>query len=379
MARRRRFICRSALIGEVVGLYDAVRRQRQDIAVVRTAGAGAAGAGGRVGGRCRRGAHAAPDAVSRRDVSRLPGPARGAGRPRRTHPARVADDDAAGAALPAGALSPSPTRPATTTACGAPTSTCSRGCPMWKPSRSSPPRPCSPPAGSSACTTCCPDLPRVRPHATRPRGQTPTASFWSGLTRRACWCPPDRRRRSAGLGSDPKPFFVSRDREEELRDLVRRIRTLQRDERTRVPLGRIGVVFDRPLPYVYLAREVFAQGGVPFDARDALPLGAEPFAAAVDLVLSCAAAAFSRPALIALLASPHFRFAPHDGERADRSARRRRARRRARRRRPPRRCRSPRGAGRRLDRRHASDRASPAGTRPRPPAPPGQARPSSAS
>ena len=57
-----------------------------------------------------------------------------------------------------------------------------------------------------------------------------------------------------------------------------------------MPLGRIGVVFDRPLPYVYLAREVFAQGGVPFDARDALPLGAEPFAAAVDLVLACAAA-----------------------------------------------------------------------------------------
>ena len=62
------------------------------------------------------------------------------------------------------------------------------------------------------------------------------------------------------LGSDPRPFFVSRDREEELRDLVRRVRTVQRDERTRVPLGRIGVVFDRPLPYMYLAREVFAAG-----------------------------------------------------------------------------------------------------------------------
>lgn len=116
------------------------------------------------------------------------------------------------------------------------------------------------------------------------------------------------------VGSDSKPFFASRDREEELRDLVRRVRTVQRDERTRVPLGRIGVVFDRPLPYVYLAREVFAQGGVPFDARDALPLGAEPFAAAVDLVLSCAAAQFSRPALVALLASPHLRFTARDGE-----------------------------------------------------------------
>ena len=116
------------------------------------------------------------------------------------------------------------------------------------------------------------------------------------------------------LGSDPTPFFVSRDREDELRDLVRRIRTVQRDPRTRVPLGRIGVVFERPLPYVYLAREVFAQGGMPFEARDALPLAAEPVAAAVDLVLSAAAAVFSRPALIALLASPHFRFVTHDDE-----------------------------------------------------------------
>ena len=118
------------------------------------------------------------------------------------------------------------------------------------------------------------------------------------------------------LGSDPKPFFVSRDREEELRDLVRRVRTVHRDERTRVPLGRIGIVFDRPLPYMYLAREVFAQGGVPFEARDALPLGAEPFAAAVDLVLSCATAEFSASSLIALLASPHFQFDRGDGRHA---------------------------------------------------------------
>lgn len=113
--------------------------------------------------------------------------------------------------------------------------------------------------------------------------------------------------------------WVSRDREEELRDLVRRVRAVHRDVRARVPLGRIGVVFDRPLPYVYLAREVFEQGGVPFEARDALPLGAEPFAAAVDLALSCVAAGFGRSALVALLASPHFRFAAgQDGPDIDR-------------------------------------------------------------
>ena len=47
--------------------------------------------------------------------------------------------------------------------------------------------------------------------------------------------------------------FRSRDREEELRDLVRRIRHLSRAD-VRVPLSRVVVVFDRPLPYVYLAR-----------------------------------------------------------------------------------------------------------------------------
>src|SRR5690606_17788017 len=112
-------------------------------------------------------------------------------------------------------------------------------------------------------------------------------------------------------GSDAL-VFRSRDREEELRDLVRRIRASRVDPEFAAPLPRIGVVFERPLPYVYLAGAVFAAGGVPLHARDALPLAAEPFAAALDLVLTCASARFSRTALVALLASPHFRFT-HDG------------------------------------------------------------------
>src|SRR5690606_6249827 len=108
-------------------------------------------------------------------------------------------------------------------------------------------------------------------------------------------------------GSDAL-VFRSRDREEELRDLVRRIRASRFDPDLAVPLPRIGVVFERPLPYVYLAGSVFSAGGVPLHARDALPLAAEPFAAAIDLVLTCASARFSRTALVALLASPHFRF-----------------------------------------------------------------------
>lgn len=113
---------------------------------------------------------------------------------------------------------------------------------------------------------------------------------------------PEAESRARGDG------FVSRDREDELGDLVRRIRAIDRDPASRVPLERVGVVFERPLPYVYLAREVFRRGGVPVETRDALPLAAEPVAAAVDLALSCPAAAFSRTSLVSLLASPHFVF-----------------------------------------------------------------------
>lgn len=105
--------------------------------------------------------------------------------------------------------------------------------------------------------------------------------------------------------------FESRDREEELADLVRRIRMLQRD-RPDHPLDRVAVVFGRPLPYVYLAREIFESGGVPMQSRDALPLAAEPVAAALDLVFSAVATSFSAGPLVALLRSPHFSFASED-------------------------------------------------------------------
>ena len=50
------------------------------------------------------------------------------------------------------------------------------------------------------------------------------------------------------------------------------------------PLNRTAVVFQRPLPYLYLARQVFPDAEIPYQAFDALPLAAEPFAAALDLV-----------------------------------------------------------------------------------------------
>ena len=73
----------------------------------------------------------------------------------------------------------------------------------------------------------------------------------------------------------------------ELADVVRRIKARRRESPLEAPrLDRTAVVFGRPLPYVYLAREVFDAARVPFQTDDALPLAAESGAAALDLVLA---------------------------------------------------------------------------------------------
>ena len=110
--------------------------------------------------------------------------------------------------------------------------------------------------------------------------------------------------------ADPAPAtygaarpFVCRDREEELADAARlaaRIRSSGGD------VSRLAVVFRRPLPYLYLARQVFGDARLPYQALDSLPLAAEPFAAAVDLIFAAIGAGFTRGALVELLRSPHF-------------------------------------------------------------------------
>ncbi|MFP5378242.1 MAG: PD-(D/E)XK nuclease family protein [Vicinamibacteria bacterium] len=62
-----------------------------------------------------------------------------------------------------------------------------------------------------------------------------------------------------------------------------------------------------------LAREVFGDAGIPFETLDTLPLAAEPFAAALDLVFEWVSSDFTRATSIALLRSPHFRFDGLDG------------------------------------------------------------------
>ena len=101
--------------------------------------------------------------------------------------------------------------------------------------------------------------------------------------------------------------FDHRDREEELTAVARRVKGQRRDDPT-MRLNRSAIVVRRPLPYLYLARDVFADAGIPFETLDTLPLAAEPYAAAVDLALEAVATEFTRPALVALLRSPHFDF-----------------------------------------------------------------------
>lgn len=98
-------------------------------------------------------------------------------------------------------------------------------------------------------------------------------------------------------------WIVCRDREEELADVAR---SLKRDGCC--PLDRTAVVFQRPLPYLYLARQVFPDARIPYQAFDALPLAGEPFAAALDLVFSFAISEASRASIVELLASPHWSF-----------------------------------------------------------------------
>jgi len=111
--------------------------------------------------------------------------------------------------------------------------------------------------------------------------------------------------------------FIWRDREEELLGIVRRFKL-----KAEKSVGKIGassfstedvdqkraIVFHRPLPYLYLAHSLFRQADLPFEAKDGLPLAAEPYAASVNIVCDFVTSNYSRPSVIELLKSPHFQF-----------------------------------------------------------------------
>jgi RecB family exonuclease len=100
--------------------------------------------------------------------------------------------------------------------------------------------------------------------------------------------------------------FLVRDREEELATIARRLKAERRRDPETFDLDRHAVVFKRPLPYLYLARTVFASAGIAFGVSDAVPLAAEPYAAALDLLLDVVSSGFTRSSIVALLRSPQF-------------------------------------------------------------------------
>jgi len=109
------------------------------------------------------------------------------------------------------------------------------------------------------------------------------------------------------LTSGDERIQRARDREEEVASFARRVKSAARSGELSSP-HRAAFVVRRPLPYVYVAREVMRSAGIACQTFDALPLAAEPYAAALDLVLSCVSANFARGPAIALLRSPHFDF-----------------------------------------------------------------------
>ncbi|HEY7284223.1 MAG TPA: PD-(D/E)XK nuclease family protein [Vicinamibacterales bacterium] len=104
-----------------------------------------------------------------------------------------------------------------------------------------------------------------------------------------------------------EPWWTVRDREEELVAVARRIHA-ERHAGQAAPSSRPAIIFKRPLPYLYLAREVFPSAGIAYQTFDGFPLAAEPTVAALDLILDAVSAAFTRDTLVALLRCPHLRF-----------------------------------------------------------------------
>ena len=77
--------------------------------------------------------------------------------------------------------------------------------------------------------------------------------------------------------------FTARDREEVLITITKLLKGLAR-KGTLPEISQIAVIVPSPLPYLYLAKQVFGQAGIPYQLQDDFPLATEPYLAAVDLV-----------------------------------------------------------------------------------------------
>lgn len=131
----------------------------------------------------------------------------------------------------------------------------------------------------------------------------------------------EERARSPVLLVPPREGLVHRprDREDEVAGFARRVKAAVRAGRLSAP-SRAALVVHQRLPYVYVSREICRSAGVPCQLFDALPLAAEPYAAALDLVMTAVASNFARAAIVALLRSPHLRLAGDAGPSRDADA-----------------------------------------------------------
>jgi RecB family exonuclease len=106
-------------------------------------------------------------------------------------------------------------------------------------------------------------------------------------------------------------YFLARDREDEVAAAIRRLATRGPDAMTGdgEPTGpaTTALVYQRPLPYLYVARQLLESAGLPYEAADSLPLAAEPAAAALDVIIEFVASGHTRQATLALLRSPQLR------------------------------------------------------------------------
>ena len=114
----------------------------------------------------------------------------------------------------------------------------------------------------------------------------------------------------------PRPHFMWRDREEELLAIVRILKAQTAATEQPVVNETVAIIFQQPLPYLYLARQLLQSSGVPFETHDTLPLAAEPYAAAVEMISVVVGDNYSRESLIPLLHSPHFHF-KHEGHQVE--------------------------------------------------------------
>ncbi len=110
-------------------------------------------------------------------------------------------------------------------------------------------------------------------------------------------------------------WFACRDREEEVLLFARRVKAAPSAQ-----LPATALVYRRPLPYLYLAQHVLGAAGIPFETRETLPLAAEPWAAALDVLMDSVLADHTRAALVAVLRHPQLRFVDAAGAPLDPAA-----------------------------------------------------------